>query len=100
VHFLEHFDLMQYFKVVVTAHTCKLTKPNPDPVIFAAEQLGLKPENCVMIGDTIVDIYAGKSAGTQTIGVLCGFGTLPELKRVGANMILSTTPDLIKILRD
>jgi len=46
------------------------------------------PENCLMIGDTTVDIRAGKSAGAQTIGVLSGFGERSELVRAGADLIL------------
>ncbi len=93
--FLEHFDLASFFKVIVTSQTCKHTKPYPDPVEFAAGKLGLKPEECVMIGDTVVDIHSGKSAGTQTIAVLCGFGTFRELRRAGADLILTNTPDLV-----
>lgn len=89
--FLETFDLIPFFDVVVTSQTCKHTKPYPDPVIFAAKQLDLDPENCVMIGDTVVDIRAGKAAGTQTIAVLCGFGTERELKRAGADLLLEST---------
>ena len=44
-----------------------------------------------MIGDTTVDMHAGKSAGAQTIGVLCGFGHRKELLRAGADVILETT---------
>jgi len=96
--FLEHFGLLSYFDAVVTAHICEHTKPFPDPVIYAADQLGLKPEECLMIGDTIMDVYAGKSAGAQTVAVLCGFGTQRELSRAGANLILAKTPDLEEIL--
>jgi len=96
--FLEYFNLLPYFKTIVTAQTCKYTKPYSDPVLYAAEQLGLAPEACLMIGDTVVDIRAGKSAGTQTVGVLCGFGTQRELKRIGADLILSNTPDIVEIL--
>lgn len=96
-HFLERFDLLPFFDAVVTSQTCKHTKPYPDPVIFAAERLGLSPENCVMIGDTIVDIRAGQSAGAQTIGVLCGFGTSRELKRAGADLLLTTTPQILDV---
>ncbi len=93
-HFLEHFDLLKYFDVVVTSQTCTHTKPFPDPVIFAARQIGLEPAACVMIGDTIVDMRAGKSAGAQTIGVLCGFGSQKELERTGANFIVESTADI------
>jgi HAD superfamily hydrolase (TIGR01549 family) len=93
--FLESFNLAQYFDVVVTAQTCAHTKPYPDPVICAADSLGLSPDECVMVGDTIVDVRAGKLAGAQTIGVLCGFGTHKELERADADLILQDTPKII-----
>jgi N-acetyl-D-muramate 6-phosphate phosphatase len=96
-YFLEHFDLMPYFEVIVTAQTTTHTKPFPDPVIFAAHQLGLEPDQCVMIGDTIVDVQSGRSAGAQTVAVLCGFGSYKELKRAGADLIVSSTPDIVSV---
>ena len=82
----------------MTSQTCHHTKPFPDPVIFAADSLGVSPKNCVMVGDTIVDIQSGKSARAQTVGVLCGFGTEKELKRVGADMIIPSTVNISDIL--
>jgi len=96
--FLEHFDLQSYFPVVVTSQTCQRTKPSPEPIHYAAEKLGLKAEDCLMIGDTIMDIRAGKSAGAQTVGVLCGFGTQKELIRAGADLIITSTADLLHFL--
>jgi phosphoglycolate phosphatase-like HAD superfamily hydrolase len=57
------------------------------------------PENCLMIGDTTVDIRAGRSAGAQSVGVLCGFGEEDELRRMGADEILKSTAELRKVLR-
>ena len=51
-----------------------------------------------MIGDTTVDMRAGKSAGAQTVGVLCGFGEEIELNQMGADVILEDTTKLLKIL--
>ena len=51
-----------------------------------------------MIGDTTVDMRAGKSAGAQIVGVLCGFGEEPELRKKGADMILKSTPELVELL--
>jgi len=96
--FLEQFDLVKYFDVVVTGLSAKHTKPYPDPILLAAQKMNVAPENCLMIGDTTVDIRAGKSAGAQTVGVLCGFGEEPELKKMGADMILEDTTKLAKIL--
>lgn len=96
--FLEKFDLVKYFDVIVTGLSAKYTKPYPDPIFLAAEKMNVAPENCLMIGDTTVDIRAGKSAGAQTVGVLCGFGEEYELRKMGADEILEDTTKLLKIL--
>jgi HAD superfamily hydrolase (TIGR01549 family) len=96
--FLEQFDLLPYFKCIATAQTCKYTKPYPDPILWSAEQMGVTPDACLMVGDTIVDIRAGSKAGAQTVGVLCGFGEEDELRKRGADMILATTPELVQVL--
>jgi HAD superfamily hydrolase (TIGR01549 family) len=96
--FLEQFDLHKYFQFIISGQSCTYTKPFPDPVIKAAEQMQVAPEACLMIGDTTVDIRAGKAAGAQTVGVLCGFGTTGELRRAGADLIVNTTADLVPIL--
>jgi HAD superfamily hydrolase (TIGR01509 family) len=96
--FLEECNLTENFSVILTALSARHTKPYPDPIRLAAQMMGVSPETCVMIGDTTVDIRAGKSAGAQTVGVLCGFGEEAELRRVGADLILSTTADVEKVL--
>lgn len=97
LQFLDHFGLRSYFQSIVTAQTCRYTKPYPDPVLHAAREMGVEPARCLMIGDTTVDIRAGHSAGAQTIGVLCGFGERAELQRAGADLVLETTSDLIDL---
>lgn len=96
--FLEQYDLVKYFDVIVTGLSAPHTKPYPDPILLAAQKMNVAPENCLMIGDTTVDMRAGKSAGAQTVGVLCGFGEEPELKKMGADLILKDTPTLLEIL--
>ncbi len=97
--FLEQYDLVKYFDAVITGLSAPHTKPYPDPILFAAQKMNIAPENCLMIGDTTVDMRAGKSAGAQTIGVLCGFGEEPELKKMGADLILKDTPALLEVLK-
>jgi HAD superfamily hydrolase (TIGR01509 family) len=96
--FLQARDLVQYFPVIVTAMSAPRTKPYPDPVRLAAQTLKVAPEACLMVGDTTVDIRSGRSAGAQTVGVLCGFGEEAELRRQGADSILPTTAALAGLL--
>lgn len=95
--FLEAFELRPYFQAIATSQTCSFTKPFPDPVIWAAARLGVPPQQCLMVGDTTVDIHAGHSAGAQTVGVLCGFGAESELRRAGADEIVASTGEIIKL---
>lgn len=96
--FLDQFGLRSYFDPIVTALTASHTKPYPDPILYAAQKMGVDPRECLMIGDTTVDIRAGRAAGAQTLGVLCGFGEEAELRAKGANEILETTASLVECL--
>jgi N-acetyl-D-muramate 6-phosphate phosphatase len=96
--FLDQYNLQQFFQRTISAHTCAHTKPYPDPILFAAKEFGVLPEEILMVGDTTVDIRAARSAGAQSVGVLCGFGEERELIAAGADMILPTTMDLVDIL--
>lgn len=98
MRFLEQFDLVKYFDPIVTGLSAPRTKPFPDPIFLAAEKMCVRPQECLMIGDTTVDIRAGKSAGAQTVGVLCGFGEEDELRAMGADLILSNTHELVNAL--
>jgi phosphoglycolate phosphatase-like HAD superfamily hydrolase len=96
--FLDRFELTPFFQVIVTGQTAEHTKPYADPILYAAKAMNVQPESCLMVGDTTVDIRAGKAAHAQTVGVLCGFGEELELRRCGADIILSTTSELVHVL--
>jgi len=97
--FLAHYGVRELFKVVVGAQTTRRMKPHPEPLLFAAEAMSVAPSQCLMIGDTTIDVRTGVSAGAQTVGVLCGFGTEDELRRAGVGLVLRTTSDLLGVLQ-
>jgi HAD superfamily hydrolase (TIGR01509 family) len=96
--FLQEFDLAKYFDLVISALSAEHTKPYPDPILLAAQKMEVAPEACLMIGDTSVDVRAGKAAGAQTVSVLCGFGEEDELRRRNPDLILPSTADLANAL--
>lgn len=97
--FLDQFNLTSMFQYIATAQTCEHTKPYPDPILWVAENMGVRPDQCLMIGDTTVDILAARAAGAQSVGVLCGFGEKDELEKAGADLILESTSKLTEILQ-
>ncbi len=96
--FLDNCGLTAYFSVILTALSAPHTKPYPDPILMAARMMGVRPEQCLMIGDTTVDVRAAKAAGAQVVSVLCGFGEEAELRRLGTDLILPSTAELEKVL--
>jgi HAD superfamily hydrolase (TIGR01509 family) len=94
--FLADNNLAGLFTVVVTRDDVSRLKPHPEPILQAMEKLAIEPERCVMVGDTSADITAAQAAGTNSIGVLCGFGQYQDLKN--ADVILDSTNDLTQRL--
>lgn len=90
-HFLTLNNLDRFFPIVISSQTCRRTKPFPDPLLHAAARMNVPIENCLMIGDTVTDVRAALAAGAQSLSVLCGFGTEPELIKSGTHAILSST---------
>jgi pyrophosphatase PpaX len=65
---LEAAQLLAHFEAVVSWEDVERPKPHPDPVLLALARLGVASSEAVMVGDTGVDIEAGRRAGTKTIG--------------------------------
>jgi HAD superfamily hydrolase (TIGR01549 family) len=96
--FLRHYGVREHFACVVGAQTTVRMKPHPEPLLYAAAQMGVRPDECLMVGDTTIDVRTGLAATAQTVGVLCGFGTERELRQAGAHLILATTSDVLGVL--
>ena len=92
--FLTANNLDPYFEVILHSQSLPLTKPFPDPLLHAAQVLGVDIQECLMIGDTATDVKAARAAGAWSLSVLCGFGREKELRRAGTHAILPSTSEL------
>ena len=70
-------------------------KPDPEALIQALSRLAVAASAAVMVGDSDVDIIAGKRAKTYTIGVTYGFSTKEALERCKPDAIVD---DLMAVL--
>lgn len=70
---LEQFGLLQYFDHVqgTDGFPCK---PAPDVLLKSLTQLGVGPEDVLMVGDAPADMEAGRRAGVKTCAVRYGYG--------------------------
>lgn len=58
---------------VVSGDTLDERKPHPAPMLYACEQVGSRPQECVYVGDAERDIEAGRNAGMHTLVALFGY---------------------------
>jgi HAD superfamily hydrolase (TIGR01509 family) len=88
----------QLLELVITTDDVAARKPAPDPLIECAKRLGVAVGNSVYVGDTRVDMMAGKAAGMKTVGVLTGFDDYETLKQERPDAILASVSDLLSVL--
>ena len=93
VPILEHFDLKEFFSVVVTSRDVVNPKPAPDMLLLAAERLGKEPQACLFIGDSELD-EAAAAAGSF---LFVGYGA--RFSRNGDGRSVEHHPQLLKHLR-
>lgn len=65
---LNRFELMKYFEALVSGYEVNNSKPHPDIFLRAAEKIGVKPSECIVIEDSTNGIRAAKAAGMLCVG--------------------------------
>lgn len=74
-------------------------KPSSEPVEFVYNTLSLKPEECVYVGDSEVDILTARNSGTGLICVTWGFRDKEFLSSMGADVFADNAEDLLNIIK-
>lgn len=96
---LNKFGLAEYFTYIITALDTHNPKPSPEALIKCAKELSVQTCECVVVGDSVADIKAGKNAGVKTVAVLSGIFSHEELEREKPDLILKNVnqlPDFIE----
>jgi phosphoglycolate phosphatase len=83
---------------VALEHVAKV-KPDAEPVLKACAQLGVPPEQAVMVGDTPDDMRAGRAAGAMAVGVTTGAHSAAVLREAGAHAVLDSLAELPALLK-
>lgn len=95
---VEQFFIEWDFKMVGAGENFP-AKPNPEGTSWLAEAFGVKPERCLFIGDSHIDMETAKNTGMKAVGVLWGFREKKELQDAGADLIISHPGELIERLK-
>lgn len=91
-------NIADYFSYIVGADDVEKAKPNPEPVLKTLSVMGVDASEALVVGDMNVDILMGANAGAKTCGVTYGNGTKQELEKAGADYIINSIDELLKVL--
>ncbi len=75
LHFVRALDLEQSLDVVLAREDVKKSKPDPEIYLLAAEKLGVQPQDCIVIEDSVNGVRAGVAAGANVVAFATPFTT-------------------------
>ena len=96
---LRRLNIHQFVEAMVTGAEAP-AKPAPDGLIKCIKELGLSAEECVFVGDSRVDVIAGKRAGVRTVAVHTGVASKELLAEQGPDFILADLNLIFLYLKD
>jgi phosphoglycolate phosphatase len=91
---LEGLGIGDRFSVILGGDSIQNRKPDPESLLKAMDLCKAAPSETVMVGDSAVDIQAGKAAGVTTCGILGGFRPAGELESSECDLIIHNLLEL------
>ena len=98
IKILKKQNIYDIFLFVGGVEDAKNKKPSPDIINLIMEKYNYKPNECLVIGDTIFDIEMGQRANVDTCGVTYGNNTKEKLRKQKPNYIIDTFRNLTEIV--
>ena len=97
---LEVAGIASSFRAIVGGDEVSRPKPYPDLPLYSAKALGVAPERCVVVGDSPVDILAGRAARMRTIAATYGYGSPSAIREAKPHAEIRRFAELPGILAD
>jgi phosphoglycolate phosphatase len=95
---LNALGVYEYFDIVVSGDTLDKKKPDPAPLIYAAEQLHTSPRLSLMAGDSVNDVEAARAAGFQVVCVNYGYNHGRDIQESKPDAVIDSLADLKSLL--
>src|SRR5262249_45879710 len=87
------------FETVVGGDETEKHKPDPEPLLLAAERMGAEPGDCAYVGDSPFDVRAAKAAGMFAVAVTWGrIHDRAKLEREEPDAIVESAEELYERL--
>jgi HAD superfamily hydrolase (TIGR01509 family) len=85
--------------VVITGDDVRQPKPSPEGILRALDELALKPAGALWVGDSPLDIQAGRAARVRTVAALWGARDVRAMERAKPRFLCRTPEELRAVIR-
>jgi phosphoglycolate phosphatase len=95
---LKALGIFERFGIIVSGDTLAQKKPDPLPLLHAAEFFGVKPEHALMLGDSVSDVKGARAAGFQIICMSYGYNHGVDIRDANPDAVIDSMAELKNIL--
>ncbi len=95
---LRDLGIADYFEVTICGDDTPRKKPDPLPLLTAAEKLSVKPENSMMIGDSQSDVKAARAAGFSIICLSYGYNHGEDIRDFNPDAVIDSFTELKQLI--
>lgn len=95
---LKDLGIYDEFRIVVSGDTLPQKKPDPAPLLHAAEFFGVAAEDALMLGDSVSDVKAARAAGFQIICMSYGYNHGQDIREAKPDAVIDSMAELPKLL--
>jgi len=96
---LKRVGIKEFFELLVCRGPYSEVKPHRDHITSAISRAASKPEETIVVGDSVGDILSGKYVNATTVGVVTGLGTRQQLAEAEADYIIDSVAELPLLIR-
>ena len=95
---LKSLGIHDDFEIIVCGDTLEKKKPDPLPLLYAAEQLGVSAEQSLMLGDSKSDVKAARAAGFSIICMSYGYNHGEDIRNYDPDVVIDSMAELTHLL--
>ncbi|MBW9272489.1 MAG: phosphoglycolate phosphatase [Candidatus Thiodiazotropha sp. (ex. Lucinisca nassula)] len=88
------------FEIVIAGDTLPKKKPDPMPLLHAAEQLSADPTASLMVGDSQSDVKAARAAGFQIVCMSYGYNHGEDIRHYNPDAVLDSLAEISALLEN
>ena len=81
-------------KIVICGDEVERKKPDPMPLIMAAERLGTKPQSSMMLGDSMSDVNAARAAEFQIVCMSYGYNHGEDIRDYDPDAVIDSMDEI------